>query len=188
MIAQSDEQIKEERRATVIHLKLHRSAALEGAARADDQGEIVRPQLRVVVRRVGIGIPGRRQDGAALNAGFCGSSELRASSWKTTQLTKTLLSQRQLLQLTEAILLSSAVDDRVLEQITIDAAMIHRALDGAPLIVGRLLQLPGVATLVLHEAREVVALVEILQDRAEDLGFLIRQRNPLGGRVGVCVS
>ncbi len=68
MVAQSDKQIEEKLRATVEHLQLHRAAALEGAAAADDQREVVRPQLRVGVGRVGVCISGRRQDCAGLDA------------------------------------------------------------------------------------------------------------------------
>lgn len=70
MVAERDKEVKEERGAAVIHLQLHRAAPLEGASAADDEGEVVRPQLRVTIRRVGIGVSGRRQDGAALDAGF----------------------------------------------------------------------------------------------------------------------
>lgn len=68
MVAEGDEQIKEELGAAVIHLELHSTASLEGAAASDDQGEVVGPQLGVRVGCVGIGISGRRQDGAALDA------------------------------------------------------------------------------------------------------------------------
>ena len=41
MVAESDKKIKGELRAAVVHLKLHGTASLEGASRADDEGEIV---------------------------------------------------------------------------------------------------------------------------------------------------
>ena len=45
VVAERDKQIKEELRLAVEHLELHGAAALEGAAAANDEGEIVRPQL-----------------------------------------------------------------------------------------------------------------------------------------------
>lgn len=69
MVAQSHEQVKEELAAAVVHLELHRAAALEGGAAADDEGEVVSPQLGVRVGRVGVGEAGRGQDDAAGDAG-----------------------------------------------------------------------------------------------------------------------
>lgn len=71
MVAQGDEQIKEERRAAVVHLQLHGPAALERASRADDECQIMCPQLGVILGRVGVRISRRRQDRAALDARFC---------------------------------------------------------------------------------------------------------------------
>lgn len=71
MVAQGDEQVEEELGAAVQHLELHGAAALEGAAAADDEGEVVGAQLGVRVGSVGVGIPGRGQDGASLDAGLC---------------------------------------------------------------------------------------------------------------------
>jgi hypothetical protein len=45
MIAQRDEQIEEQLRATSHHLHLHCAAALEGAAAADDECEVVCSEL-----------------------------------------------------------------------------------------------------------------------------------------------
>lgn len=70
MVAEGDEQVKEQLRAAVEHLQLHGAAALEGAAAADDEGQVVSTQLGVAVGRVCVGIAGRRQDGAAGNARF----------------------------------------------------------------------------------------------------------------------
>lgn len=70
MVAESNKEIKEELRATIVHLELHRSAPLKGAARTNDQSKIMGSQLGVGVRRVGVGITSRRKDGAALNARF----------------------------------------------------------------------------------------------------------------------
>ena len=71
MVAQRNKEIKEKLRVAVEHLELHGPAALEGAAAADDEGEVVSPQLGVGVGSVGVGIASRGQDGAALDAGFC---------------------------------------------------------------------------------------------------------------------
>ncbi len=45
MVAQRDEEIEEKLRAAVEHLQLHRAAPLEGATAADDEREVVGPQL-----------------------------------------------------------------------------------------------------------------------------------------------
>jgi hypothetical protein len=74
MVAQGDEQVEEELSATIEHLELHGAAALEGAAAADDESEIVGPQLGIGVGSVGVGIAGGRQDGAGLDTGLCSYS------------------------------------------------------------------------------------------------------------------
>lgn len=68
MITHRHKQVKEQPRPALLHLNLHGSAALERGAAADDECEVVRPQLAVRVRRVGVGVPCRRQDRAALDA------------------------------------------------------------------------------------------------------------------------
>lgn len=68
VIAERDEEIEKELRAAVVHFQLHCTAPLEGAPAADDEGEIVSPQLRVGVGSVGVGVSGRSQDGAALDS------------------------------------------------------------------------------------------------------------------------
>lgn len=68
MIAEGDEEVEEELRAAVVHLQLHGAASLEGTPAADDESEVVGPQLRVCVGRVVVSVARRRQDGAALNA------------------------------------------------------------------------------------------------------------------------
>ena len=70
MIDHRHEQIEEQRRPAPLHLHLHGAAALEGAAAADDEGEVVRAQLAVGGWRVGVGEARGRQDGAALHAGL----------------------------------------------------------------------------------------------------------------------
>lgn len=64
--------------------------------------------------------------------------------------------------------------------------MVDGALDARPLLVARgRLNLPRVAALVVREAGKVVALVEVLEDGAEDFRLLVGQRNALGRRVHV---
>lgn len=71
VVGERDEQVKEELGAAVEHFLLHGSAALESGAAANDEGEVVSPQLRVRVGRVGVGEAGRGQDDAAGDAGAC---------------------------------------------------------------------------------------------------------------------
>lgn len=71
MVAQGDEQVEEQLGAAVEHLELHGAAALERAPAPDDEGEVVRAQLRVGVGSVGVRIASRREDGAGLDAGLC---------------------------------------------------------------------------------------------------------------------
>ncbi len=92
-----------------------------------------------------------------------------------------MLAQGDALQLLEAVLLGSAVDGRVLQQLALDAVVIDGGL-GATVVAG-LLQLPRVPLLVVHKARVVVGLVEILENGREHLGLFVGQRNLLGLRV-----
>jgi len=79
--------------------------------------------------------------------------------------TKSLLPQGNLLQLLKSVFLCRTVNDRVLQQVPIYGVMIHRRLHAILPIVSHGLQLPRVTALVVHEARVVVALVEVLQHR-----------------------
>lgn len=69
MIRHSHEQV-EEQLAAILHLVLHGAAALECVPATDDQGEIVRPQLRVVVGCVVVGVAGAAEDCTTLDAGL----------------------------------------------------------------------------------------------------------------------
>jgi len=71
MITQRNEEIEKQLRPTSLHLHLHGAASLEGSSRSDDEREVVRTEFGVSVGRVGVCIASRKQDGAALNAGFC---------------------------------------------------------------------------------------------------------------------
>ena len=165
MIAEGNEQIEEELGASIEHLELHGTASLEGAAAPDDEGEVVRPQLGVGVGGIGIGVPGGRQYGAALDAGL-----------------QALLSQRDPLELLEPVLVGGAVDDGILQDVAINAVVVdgHLGGDAGSSTLVRRLELPGVLALVVDKPGIVVALVEILEDRGEDLGLLVGQMHALG--------
>jgi hypothetical protein len=95
----------------------------------------------------------------------------------TLSLTKALLPQSNPLEFVQAILLGGAVDDCVFEQLALHAVMEHGGL--MTVLLRGLLQLPRVALLVVNEAGIVVALVEVLENRREDLGLFVRQGNLL---------
>ena len=78
-------------------------------------------------------------------------------------LTKTLLSQGNALQLLQAVSLGSAVDDGVLEELSVDALVVDCRLNpAAAVVLHRRLQFPGVPPLVMDEAGVVVTLVQVL--------------------------
>lgn len=60
--------------------------------------------------------------------------------------------------------------------------MMNRRLDEpSPAVVfRRILQFPGVAAFVMHQARIVVAFVEVFEDGGEDLRDLFRQIDAFG--------
>ncbi len=119
------------------------------------------PELGVALGRVGVGVPRARQYGAALDAGL-----------------QSLLAQREPLELVEPVALRGAVDQGVLEQ-RLPAA---RVVDGRfRVVLGGHFELPGVAALVVQEARVVVAFVEVLEDGGEDFGALFGEGDALGG-------
>lgn len=70
MVAKRNKEVKEQRGPAVPHLELHRAAALERSAAADDECEIVGSELRVGVGGVGVGVAGGCEDCAALDSGF----------------------------------------------------------------------------------------------------------------------
>lgn len=71
MVAERDEQVEKQLTTAVTHLQLHRTAALERGAAANDEGQIVGAQLGVGVGGVSVGVPGGGKDGTALDTGFC---------------------------------------------------------------------------------------------------------------------
>lgn len=96
VITHGDEQVKKQGTA-ILHFSLHGAAALEGPAAADDKRQVVRPQLRVVVRRVGIGVTGGCKDRAALDA-----------------VLEALLAQGESFELVETVLFGRAAADKSL--------------------------------------------------------------------------
>jgi hypothetical protein len=97
-----------------MHLELHGAAAFECVSAADYEGKVVSSKLRVCVGSVGIGVASGREDRAALDSGFYVRSVSTRLSSKEVELTQALLPQRKTLQLVQAVLLCSAVDDGVL--------------------------------------------------------------------------
>lgn len=92
MINHRHEQIEEQRRLASLHLHLHRAAALERGAAADNESEIVGTQLAVGCGRVGVGEAGRGEDGATLHAGL-----------------ETLLFEGEALEVGEGVVVSGAL-------------------------------------------------------------------------------
>ena len=152
---------KNSQQTTGLHLHLHGPAPLERGPAADDQSEVMGPQLRVALGRIRIRIPRTRQDGAALNARL-----------------QTLLAQRQPLELVQAVPFRGAVDQRVLEQ----HLAARRVVDGRlRVLLRRHFELPRVSPLVVQEAGVVVAFVEVFEDGGEDFRELFGQVDPFGG-------
>lgn len=143
VVDHGNEQVEEQLTA-ILHLVLHRAAALEGVARTDDEREVVSTELGVVVGCVGVGVTGRSEDCRALNARL-----------------QPLFAKSQLLELLEPVLLSLAVDHGVLQDGSCRG--VDHCLVGA-VVVTTVLKGPGVALLVELEARVVVTLVQVLED------------------------
>jgi hypothetical protein len=160
VIYHGNEQVEEQLTA-VFHLVLHRAAALEGVARADDERKVVRTKLGVVIGCVGVGVTSRCQDGRALDARL-----------------QSLLAKSQLLQLLQSVLLSLAVNNSVLQDRA--CGRVDHCLVGT-VVVTTVLKGPGVTLLVELEARVVVALVEVLENRGKDLGLLVGEIDALVG-------
>lgn len=177
MVTHGDEEVEEEFSAA-FHLSLHGPAPLERLAAPDDQGEVVGAEPRVRVGRVVVGVLGRPQDGGDIDAAL-----------------QALLAEGQALEFLETELVGGAVHDCVAEQMLAGARDEHCGLDGsaaACVVVGGfggggrvrrphgVLELPRVAALVVQQAGIVVALIEVLEDGGEGLGFLVGQGDALG--------
>ena len=165
VIAHRHKKIKEQLPAA-LHLHLHRPAPLERAPTPDDQRQVMRPQLRIAVRRVRVRKPRTRQYRCALDPAL-----------------QTLLPQREPFQFVQSVLLGGAVYQCVLEQLLACGVAVHCALHGAStghgLVVGYL-EFPAVLTLVVQEAGVVVAFVEVFEDGGEDLRGFVWEGNAFG--------
>lgn len=155
VVAKSHEEVEEQLTPTGMHLQLHGSTTLERVPTADDECEVMCSKFGVAVGRVGVGVAGRGEDRTALDAGL-----------------EALLPQCHSLQLFQSVLLRRAVDDGVLEDISIDPMMVDGGLDGTTPIVAHL-ELPAIPSLVLHQPWIVVSFVEILEDRREDFRLFV---------------
>jgi len=180
MVAHGHEQVEEEL-AALFHLGLHGSAPLECLATSDDQSEIMGAEPRVCVGCVVVGVLRRTKDGADVDAAL-----------------QALLPERQALEFFEAESLGGTVDYGVSEEVLAHTRDVHGGLDGSAAASGGVriggvwrshgvLELPRVAVLVVQQAGVVVALVEVLENGREDLGFFVGKRNPLALRIEVLV-
>jgi len=174
VVAHRHEQVEEELRVALLHLHLHRAAALEGLAAADDEGEVVGAEARVAGRRVRIREACTAQDGRDVDAGL-----------------QALLTKSEALQVWQGEAERGTVNGCVTEDIVAHAVVVDgrgivetdellrlvrvvRARgEGGSCRVSCVLEGPRVALLVVQEARVVVALVEVLEDGREDLWLLV---------------
>lgn len=170
MVTHGHEQVKEQF-PPKFHFHLHGSATLEGLPATDDEREVVSAQPRITVWCVLVGIARAAQDGADLDPAL-----------------QALLAQGELLELFEAVAISSTVHGRVAEDDVVDTRVVKGGFDGGCAVafvwvraVHCALEHPGLAALVMDQARIVVTLVEILQDTREDFGLLRRQVNASSG-------
>lgn len=162
VVHHGDEQIKKQS-AAVLHLVLHRAAALEGVSCSNNEREIVCSKFRVIVGCIGISKASRCQDCGALNAGL-----------------ETLLLQSEFLQLLKSIFLCLAVNDSVLQDWS------SRGVDNGfvgTVAVTTIFEVPAIALLVILHARIVVAFVKILEDRGEHFRVFVGKVDPLVGRL-----
>jgi hypothetical protein len=67
VIAHGDEEI-EEQSSAFFHLHLHGAAPLESVPAPNYESEVMGSQLGVIIGRMGVGISGRGEDGADLDA------------------------------------------------------------------------------------------------------------------------
>ena len=155
MVAHRHKKIKEQFASTDFHLHLHGSAALESLATSDNQCQKVRSQSGVLVGGVIVCIPSGPEDHIDRDSHL-----------------QTLFPESQALQFIEAELFGAAVDDGVFEENSAHSVVIDcRLYRSTALTVRGVLQLPGVAPLVVEESGIVVSFVEVFEDRGEDFGF-----------------
>lgn len=171
MVAHSNKEIKPEssalrralrsiqhrtcRRRDHAHLYLHRTTALEGISTPDDEVEIVRSELAVILRCAGIGVLRRGKDGRY---------------WYRSL--QALLAKCETFQLGQRIALGRAVDGCVLQDADTVAAVAESSdrwhwgcwwhpydtVLGA-LIGACILELPSVSSIVVDNFGVIIALV-----------------------------
>lgn len=139
----------------MLHLHLHRATPFKGGAAADDQSEIVRSQLRVILGSIIVRVTSAREDGAALDARlqalfpqsqpfeFLEAVSLRcATVVSSASVVSHLLVSRG----------RSVLDHGVLEQGFICLLVMDGRLDHctSASVVGRVLELPSAATLIVQ--------------------------------------
>lgn len=112
MVTHGHKQVKEQF-PPLLHFHLHGSATLEGLPATDDECEVVSAQPRITVRCVLVGIARAAQDGADLDPAL-----------------QALLAQGELLELFEAVAISSAIHGCVAENDVIDTGVEKGGFDG----------------------------------------------------------
>jgi hypothetical protein len=143
MIAHCHKQIKKQFASSHFHLHLHSSTSLESLATPDDQCQKVRAQFGILFGSVFVCKPSGPEDH------FNRDSHLQ-----------TLLPKRQALQFFKAEFIGAAVDDGVFEKDTAHSVVVDcRLYRSATVTILGVLQLPGVASLVMEESGIVVPLV-----------------------------
>lgn len=154
MIAHSNKQIEVELMPH-LHLELHSSALLEDPPTSHNHSEVMSAESRLGIRGMVVGKPSRSQDHV---------------DWDPTL--KTLLAESEVLEFAQPVLLGCAVDHRVPEDDVVDASVVDCRLT-RPAATGFggvcVLETPGVSTLVVEETREVVTLVQELENAREYL-------------------
>lgn len=208
MVAHGDKQVEEELASALLHGGLHGSAALKCTAAADDEGKVVGAQARVRVGRVGVRVRRRAQDGADINAGLEtllpeGEELELVEAVPVGGAVDDGVAQEFVAAARE---IDGGLDcagacgrgrggggrgrgKRGAAHTAgspspgggvggVDEGVRGRGGVGGPL-VGRVLELPSVSVLVMDQAGVVVTLVEVLENGGEDLGFLVREGDPL---------
>ncbi len=154
--------------AAVLHLHLHGATSLERRPTPNDQRQVMRTELGIIVRGVGIRVPGACQDRAALDA------RLQA-----------LLAEGHPFELGQAVPFGGAIQQRVLEQHLAGAGMKHGRLGRPSTAVGggHVLEFPRVPPFVVDQPGVVIPFVEKLEHGGEDLRKLVGQVDPFGPRL-----
>ena len=134
VVAHRDEQV-EPQPATLLHLHLHGAAAFEDASRSDDEGEVVSPELRVILWRICVGVASGGQDGGDLDAGL-----------------QSLLPQCKALEVVETVSLGGTIDQCIFQQRHLHQIVPHcyRSFFSSSTILRVTFQLPGVQTFVMQ--------------------------------------